>query len=110
MNAEPRPKWPGFCDNCLSRILLEYLLDLAPHPEEDNGANYCTDDLSVPLGPKGSARTEKAEQPSTDKTAEKADDDVPDEATLLLDYKESGKPACDSSKKQCENDVHGVRF
>ena len=109
MNAKPRPKWPGLCDNCLSGILLEELLDLVPHPEEDNGANYCADDLSIPLRPEGSARTEQAEQPAAHESAEKTDDDVPDETALLLDNKESGKPACDSSKEQCENDVHGVR-
>ena len=80
--------------------LLQELFDSIPDPQQDN----CTDDgaydLAIPLRPEGSVGAKEAEQPAADKAAEKADDDVPDEAALVFDNEETGQPACDGSEEQ----------
>ena len=88
-------------------MLFEQLLNLVPDPQKDDGANHSADDLSVPLRPERSIGTEQAKEPTTDETTEKADDNVPDETALLLNYEKAGEPSCDGSEEECQNNVHG---
>ena len=89
-------------------LFLEQFLDPVPDAQKDHRADDGADDLAVPLGPEGSAGADEAQQPAADETAEKADDDVPDETAFVLDDKETGKPAGDGSEEQSKKEVHDI--
>jgi hypothetical protein len=63
-------------------LLLEQFLERVPDPQQDHGADERADDLAIPLGPEGTDRSDLSEQPATEPTAEKTDDDVPDQPPL----------------------------
>ena len=77
--------------------------------QKDHGTDEGADDLAVPLWPEWTACADKAKQPTAHYAAQKADDDVPDEAAFLFKHKETGKPACDGSEEQSKKDVHGFK-
>jgi hypothetical protein len=92
----------------MGRILfLDHFLDEIPDPQKDHGADDGAEDLPVPLAPEGSSGADETQQLAADQAAEKADDDVPDEAALVLDDEEAGQPACDGSEEQSKDNVHG---
>ena len=97
-------------DRVREGLLLEQFLEDIPDPQKDDGADDGADDLAIPLRPEGAGRADLAEQPAAKPAAEKTDDDVPDEPSLVFPHKEAGEPASDGSEEQREknvNDVHG---
>ena len=89
-------------------LLLESFFNQIPDPQKNNGTDEGTDDLTIPLWPEWSAGTDEAEQPATDDTAEKTDDDIPEKAALVFEYEEPGEPAGDSAEQKSKDNVHSV--
>ena len=80
-------------------LLFEELLDTVPDQQKDHRTDEGAKDLAIPLRPEGTACAYQAKQPAAYKASEKADDNVPDEAALVFNYKETGKPACDGTEE-----------